>query len=162
MLLTKTVRSQVELLLTNNPWGTGGALQSALQNTRVSAGWLHTLWLKAEFGSRSTVPSQQKRSIDFIHVREARVMSASRKSTVPAGIGAAPVLSETSVPLCRGMSYLSATCGPCQKGDLRLSWYWDLINCFHLTNVRQSHEAGFDSGSFSWCQWELCLLLTWV
>lgn len=67
------------------------------------------------------MPSQQKRSIDFIHVREARVMSASRKSTVPAGIGAAPVLSETSVPLCRGMSYLSATCGPCQKGDLRLS-----------------------------------------
>lgn len=167
MLLTKTARSQVELLLTNNPWGTGGALQSALQSTRVSAGWLHTLWLKAEFGSRRTVPSQQTRSINFIRVQEARIMSATRKSIVPAGIGAA---------LCP----LRDQCASVQRNELFKCHLWPMserrletvmilrphkLLSFHLTNVRQSHEAGFATqGAFLGANesYACCWHSTWV
>jgi len=60
VFLTKTVRSQAELLLTNTAVGAGGALQSALQNTAVNPALLRKWCLNAEFGSRSPACSYEK------------------------------------------------------------------------------------------------------
>lgn len=143
----KTIRSQAGLLLTNTPVGAGGALQSALQYTTVIPALLQYC-----DGKQSLVegvqlsPNRRDQLMPFMCRRsellDHRCDNVINKSIVSAEIGAGEpsFFTETNVPLHRGTVYsLSTICGP-----RRLCSKWDCHGT-ETTDVRQWHEAGFNS-----------------